>query len=126
MGPRGEPSETFRRGSEGEEHTPGEAHVINQNKSKQLMRRTNFAVTNKAKETRLARLGRRCNDRPRMMSLRLPSQGVHSFISYYSCPRYTINPLSMRRMVSLHHAKLPSCTRSQFGKVTYCSHPLLP
>ncbi|KAN0124722.1 hypothetical protein V8E52_001274 [Russula decolorans] len=54
-----------------------------------------------------------------MMSLRLPSQGVHSLISYYSCPRSTINPLSMRSMATLYHlrdAKLPTCARSQFSK----------
>jgi len=52
------------------------------------------------------------------MSFRLPSQGVHSFISYYSCSRPTINP-SMRSLLSLYHvrnAKLPSCARSQFSK----------
>jgi hypothetical protein len=63
------------------------------------------------------------------MSLRLPSQGVHSFISYYSCPRSTINPLSMRRVLTLYHlrdAKLPTCARSQFSKVTCCPYPSFP
>lgn len=61
------------------------------------------------------------HDCPRMLSLRLPSQGVHSIIS---CPRSTINPLSMRRLLTLYHvrnAKPPTCARSQFSKVTCCS-----
>lgn len=82
-------------------------------------------MTNKDKGTRTharalcAALFRR-HAPTRMMSLRLPSQGVHSLISYYSCPRSTVNPLSMRRLLSLHHvrdAKLPNCPRSQFSKV---------
>ncbi|KAI0296150.1 DnaJ protein [Russula brevipes] len=54
-----------------------------------------------------------------MMSLRLPSQGVHPFISYYSCPRSKINPLSMRRLLSFYRvrdANLPNCPRNQFSK----------
>ncbi|KAI9509062.1 DnaJ protein [Russula earlei] len=61
------------------------------------------------------------------MSLRLPSQGFHSFISYYSCPRSTMNPSYTRRILFLSHrrdAKLPICSRSQFGQRFF--HPSGP
>ncbi|KAH9982940.1 hypothetical protein BGW80DRAFT_1265816 [Lactifluus volemus] len=50
------------------------------------------------------------------MPLRLSSQRVHSFISYYSCPRSTIHPLFISRLQSHCHSKAPNYARNQFSK----------
>ncbi|KAI0275112.1 DnaJ protein [Gloeopeniophorella convolvens] len=47
------------------------------------------------------------------MSLRLPSQGVHSFISFYSCVRSANTPLIKARSLSFHRARHPNTSTSQ-------------
>ncbi|KAI0308249.1 DnaJ protein [Multifurca ochricompacta] len=64
-----------------------------------------------------------------MSLLRLSSQGVHSFISYYSCPRSTINISNMRYSLFLYHtryAKVPNNPRDQFStRFFHVSRPSL-